>query len=239
MRSSFACLAAVVLGSGSAFAQQSAWGQCGGTGWTGSTSCVSGYVCTFSSQYYSQCIPGTATTTSTPGGSPTTTTPVGSSTPTGPAGSGPGTTLQSGYYWIRSVEAPNFHKYLQTSPVYTPGTAIMADYTTAGQFNIVNGQLVELVSGSLLYAVVSPQTDSSVTKLAVTFSTTQNTYGTFAFSGDAVTWTIPTITRPNTAAWLVCAQQQLFINLGAYDYDTPAGCADETIHYYNGATAVD
>jgi len=57
------------------------------------------------------------------------------------------------------------------------------------------------------------------------------------FSGDAVEWS--GIDRPNDAAWLVCANQQLFINLGAYDYLTPAGCSDETIHYYNGATAID
>ncbi|PQE18271.1 putative 1,4-beta-D-glucan cellobiohydrolase C protein [Rutstroemia sp. NJR-2017a WRK4] len=42
------------------FAQQPAWGQCGGTGWSGATSCVSGYVCTYSNPYYSQCLPGTA-----------------------------------------------------------------------------------------------------------------------------------------------------------------------------------
>lgn len=34
-----------------------AYGQCGGTGWTGSTTCVSGYTCTYSNAYYSQCLP--------------------------------------------------------------------------------------------------------------------------------------------------------------------------------------
>jgi len=34
-----------------------AYGQCGGTGWTGATACVSGYTCTYSSAYYSQCLP--------------------------------------------------------------------------------------------------------------------------------------------------------------------------------------
>lgn len=34
-----------------------AYGQCGGTGYTGSTTCVSGYTCTYSNAYYSQCIP--------------------------------------------------------------------------------------------------------------------------------------------------------------------------------------
>ena len=99
--------------------------------------------------------------------------------------------------------------------------------------------------------------------LGMTFEATQNTYGTFDFSGDAVQWSVASIDRPNLSAWLVCANQQLFINLGAYDYMTPAGCADETvsdtffwgrgwgkmgrwclltamqIHYYNGATAID
>ncbi|KAF5377695.1 hypothetical protein D9615_005239 [Tricholomella constricta] len=34
-----------------------AYGQCGGTGWTGPTTCVSGYTCTYSNPYYSQCVP--------------------------------------------------------------------------------------------------------------------------------------------------------------------------------------
>jgi len=98
---------------------------------------------------------------------------------------------------------------------------------------------VELITGGLLYAIVEPQANSTVTKLSVSFGTEKNTYGTFDFSGDAVQWSIPSITRQNLSAWLVCANQTLWINLGAYGYMTPAGCADETIHYYNGATAVD
>lgn len=42
-------------------------------------------------------------------------------------------------------------------------------------------------------------------------------------------------------AWLVCPDAagnlDVYINLGPYDYQTPAGCADETIHAYTGATA--
>ncbi|KAJ5359289.1 Endoglucanase EG-II [Penicillium cataractarum] len=48
----------------SALGQQSAWGQCGGTGWTGQTTCVSGYYCSVQNNYYSQCLPGTASTSS-------------------------------------------------------------------------------------------------------------------------------------------------------------------------------
>ncbi|KAH8671558.1 glycosyl hydrolases family 28-domain-containing protein [Xylariales sp. PMI_506] len=39
------------------------WAQCGGIGFTGSTCCVSGTTCTYQNDYYSQCLPGTATTT--------------------------------------------------------------------------------------------------------------------------------------------------------------------------------
>ncbi|KZV99052.1 CEL6 protein [Exidia glandulosa HHB12029] len=38
-------------------ATQTAYGQCGGTGWTGPTVCVSGFKCTVSNPYYSQCVP--------------------------------------------------------------------------------------------------------------------------------------------------------------------------------------
>ncbi|KAI1322722.1 glycosyl hydrolase family 7 protein [Xylariaceae sp. FL0255] len=35
----------------------SAYGQCGGVGWTGATTCVTGYTCSASNSYYSQCVP--------------------------------------------------------------------------------------------------------------------------------------------------------------------------------------
>ncbi|RVD81422.1 uncharacterized protein DFL_009286 [Arthrobotrys flagrans] len=35
---------------------QSQWGQCGGVGWTGPTTCVSGTTCTELNPYYSQCL---------------------------------------------------------------------------------------------------------------------------------------------------------------------------------------
>ncbi|KAJ7474110.1 hypothetical protein FB451DRAFT_1466641 [Mycena latifolia] len=60
-------------------AQSPVWGQCGGTGWTGSTSCVAGATCTFSNPYYSQCLPSTATATTTA----TTTTTSAPATPSG------------------------------------------------------------------------------------------------------------------------------------------------------------
>ncbi|CAL1695114.1 unnamed protein product [Somion occarium] len=79
--------ATVILATVSAvLAQQTEWGQCGGIGWTGPTSCVSGAACTKLNDYYSQCIPGAAapstTVTSTASG-PTATAPAGALPPLG------------------------------------------------------------------------------------------------------------------------------------------------------------
>ncbi|KAA8574675.1 hypothetical protein EYC84_003925 [Monilinia fructicola] len=228
----------IVAGIKSVYAQQIAWGQCTASSSTSKT---------------------TASTTIS--GTPTTTV---SATTTG-AAPYPGTTLQSSYYWIRAVESPNFQSvlsthlplydpeftrrktksnpfhilssYLQASPTAKPGTALLADRSTAGQYQIVSGQLVELIApNTFLYANVQPPVNSSAVKLSMTFNTTQNTFGTFAFSGDAVTWSVASINRPNLSAWLVCGSQELWINLGNYAYLTPTGCVDETIHYFNGAT---
>ncbi|KAH8101865.1 endoglucanase [Cristinia sonorae] len=42
----------------SARAQSPAWGQCGGVGWSGATTCASGSACQAINDYYSQCVPG-------------------------------------------------------------------------------------------------------------------------------------------------------------------------------------
>ncbi|KAK3325110.1 1, 4-beta cellobiohydrolase [Apodospora peruviana] len=58
----------------------SVWSQCGGIGFTGSTCCAAGNYCYAQNPYYSQCLPGTATTTA--GATTTTTTSKTSSTST-------------------------------------------------------------------------------------------------------------------------------------------------------------
>ncbi|QRV81254.1 Cellulase (glycosyl hydrolase family 5 protein) [Ceratobasidium sp. AG-Ba] len=70
----FACAVSALAASGYVNAQQGAWAQCGGQNWTGGTTCVSGYVCTYSNPYYSQCIPGTASATTTSKATTSTTT---------------------------------------------------------------------------------------------------------------------------------------------------------------------
>ncbi|KAF8589502.1 carbohydrate-binding module family 1 protein [Ramaria rubella] len=222
-----------------ATAQSPAWGQCGGQGWTGATTCVSGYVCTVSNQYYSQCLPGTAlpTTPSTPssgtGGSPSQTSTAASGT----------ATLQPNHLWIRAVEDPNFHKYLQSQSVGSTGDAVIGSPSTAAQLNIVSGQLIQyLASGSSLYAQVATAA-ANTTRLKVFWSTNPATNVTWSFDGDAVNGVVAGATQSNTGAFLACNDvsadaPNVYLNLGAYDYMTPANCADETLNYYNGATAV-
>lgn len=96
---------------------------------------------------------------------------------------------------------------MQSKPLYATGPAILGDYTTAGQFQVVSGQLVQLVSGAgekpekLLYGVVSETRYINNNSLSVTWSEEKNTYGTFKFGGDDLQWSGPGITRPNPSAW--------------------------------------
>ncbi|TFK76357.1 cellobiohydrolase II-I, partial [Pluteus cervinus] len=81
-------------------AQAPLYGQCGGQGWTGAKTCVAGATCTFSNDWYSQCLPGggntpppapttTTTVTTRPGGGTTSTTPGGPTPTTPPAAGNP------------------------------------------------------------------------------------------------------------------------------------------------------
>ncbi|GJE96637.1 glycoside hydrolase family 27 protein [Phanerochaete sordida] len=49
---------------GGAYAQSQPWAQCGGAGWTGSTACTAGWVCTYQNDYYSQCLQASSSATS-------------------------------------------------------------------------------------------------------------------------------------------------------------------------------
>ncbi|EUC62328.1 cellulose-binding GDSL lipase/acylhydrolase-like protein, putative [Rhizoctonia solani AG-3 Rhs1AP] len=80
---SIAALTALVSGVN---AQQPVYAQCGGANWTGATTCATGSTCVRQSEWYSQCLPGVATTTTKPVTSstaaPVTSKTTSSSTPT-------------------------------------------------------------------------------------------------------------------------------------------------------------
>ncbi|KAH9945064.1 endo-1,4-B-xylanase A [Epithele typhae] len=81
LTTTFATLAALLP---FALGQSAEWGQCGGIGWTGPTTCVSGTVCTVLNPYFSQCLPGSSSsappTTTTSSSSPTSTAPTSTAT---------------------------------------------------------------------------------------------------------------------------------------------------------------
>ncbi|KAK7042480.1 4-O-methyl-glucuronoyl methylesterase, partial [Favolaschia claudopus] len=218
------------------------YGQCGGQGWTGPTTCPANWACTVSNDWYSQCLPGSATTTGPTTTISTTKTSTGGSTASSTSTASSGSaTLVPGWSFVRAVEDPNFHKYLQSQVLGTASPAVLGDYTQAAQFQVVNGQLVQSAGGSQLYAVVEPPANSTAVKLGMHWATTPDTLGTFVFSGDSLEWSSPSVKRQQNNAWLVCptgSVLNVFINLGAYDYMTPPGCADQTLNAYTGTTAV-
>ncbi|KAG9128108.1 hypothetical protein FRC07_004724 [Ceratobasidium sp. 392] len=61
--STLSLLSAYLVLANVVYAQQPVYAQCGGIGWSGGTTCVSGASCQKINDYYYQCLPGTATST--------------------------------------------------------------------------------------------------------------------------------------------------------------------------------
>ncbi|RDX56051.1 beta-glucosidase [Lentinus brumalis] len=81
----FRLTASLLLLAGTVLGQAAVYQQCGGIGWTGATTCVSGAVCTKLNDYYSQCLPGAASSSSAPSSTPpASSTPPSSTTTTTP-----------------------------------------------------------------------------------------------------------------------------------------------------------
>ncbi|KAJ8696894.1 hypothetical protein PTI98_006718 [Pleurotus ostreatus] len=209
----FALLPAIVL---NVAAQSPAWGQCGGIGWSGATTCVSGYACTVSNPYYSQCLPGTAPPAST---TPTPTTPI--STPSVPSSttvSAPGVTGSQ----IRTVENPVFHFYLQNKG----GAPMLGPESSSGRFTIGTTISLNGADGSKLYLNVDQSSTASYK--ALTLGTTATTTD-WALEGDTIITTAPRLLN-----FLACASSDptfydVYLQTGN---DLPAGktCSSVTMH---------
>lgn len=142
--------------------------------------------------------------------------------------------LQEGALWVRGVTDPHFHDYLQTTPQNSPGPALLGPAASAGQYNVENGQLVSLGDPATpLYLHIEQPDDLAdpPRALAATFAEAESEFGEFVFNGDALTWNAEGMTRENDAAWLVCEGGALFVNTGAYGYQTPEGCSDHTVSF--------
>lgn len=123
--------------------------------------------------------------------------------------------------------------------------------STAGQFNIVSGQLVQYIpGGGQLYGSVYPPA-TGTNRMKLFFQTSPATNVTWTFSGDALTASIPGYTQNQGGIWLACTDDSTtrltgmarcfrddvailpksrhlaYVNLGNFDYQTPTGCGDE------------
>ncbi|RDB16956.1 putative mannan endo-1,4-beta-mannosidase F [Hypsizygus marmoreus] len=87
----FFCLALAIC---PVFAASPLYGQCGGIGWTGDTTCVAGSVCTKLNDWYFQCLPGS--TTPSPTSQPPITSPPPVTTTTNPPPTSTGFVKTSG-----------------------------------------------------------------------------------------------------------------------------------------------
>ncbi|KAG6868395.1 hypothetical protein C0993_003631 [Termitomyces sp. T159_Od127] len=99
----------------SALAQQPIYSQCGGIGWIGGTTCVAGTVCTHINDYYSQCLPGipTSTTTNVPTTTPATTpTTTATGTSTAPGGAATCSALPSTIALTSNAKLPDPFKFV-------------------------------------------------------------------------------------------------------------------------------
>ncbi|KAK8074374.1 glycoside hydrolase family 10 protein [Apiospora phragmitis] len=97
----------LALAPAAALAQAPMYGQCGGQGWTGATTCASGAVCTKSNDWYSQCLPGSG------GGQPSqpdpTTTAGGSNPAPTSGGSGLNAKFKAKGKLYFGTEMDNYH----------------------------------------------------------------------------------------------------------------------------------
>ncbi|KAF8070143.1 hypothetical protein FPV67DRAFT_1606850 [Lyophyllum atratum] len=202
---------------GPASAQSPAWGQCGGQGWSGPTTCVAGYTCTVSNQYYSQCLPGTATTpkpTTTP--IPTTTTKPGTTsttTTTGPAATGS---------QIRTVQDPVYHFYLQNNG----GTPMLGPEASSGRFTIAGTIALNSSAGSKLYLNIDSSGTQSYKSLTLGTTATTTNWG---LEGDTII-----TTSPRQLNFIACpGSNTTFYNVYLQQgNDTPPGktCTLVTMH---------
>jgi len=172
-----------ILGSlGAVKCQQSAYGQCGGIGWTGATTCVAGYTCLVLNAYYSQCTPGSASSSAAP--PPSTSVPSSTATtPTTTSGSSSAPSASSTAVpagdEIRADQDPVYHLYLQNQG----GAAVLGPESTDGRFNVSSTIILNSPTGGApLYLNIA---SGNASYLPVSFGTTASTTG-WALEGDTI-----------------------------------------------------
>lgn len=139
-------------------AQVSQYGQCGGTGWSGSTQCAAGLTCSSINAYYYQCLAGSPTGGS--GSSPTSTlktvgttaahtTAAGSTVTAAPTGSGGSVGLATN---------PFSGKQIYANPYYSSEVHSLAIPSLTAPYNTLATQVAEVGTFSWLDQVAKVPT---------------------------------------------------------------------------------
>ncbi|KAI0743572.1 hypothetical protein C8Q80DRAFT_1107408 [Daedaleopsis nitida] len=209
-------------------AQSPAWGQCGGVGWSGSTTCATGSVCTKLNDYYWQCVPGAVTSapgTTVPPSTPTVTVPQGPSTTSSaatPTGS-----------QIRAVEAPVFHFYLQNKGMSLRflaaalgGKPVLGPEASSGYFTIGPSISLNNADGSKVFLNLNSTATTSYKPLTLDAVALTTTWG---LEGDTII-----NTAPRQLNFLACSTSDatvydVFLQTGN-DSPTDASCSMATLH---------
>ncbi|KAH8107924.1 hypothetical protein BXZ70DRAFT_22256 [Cristinia sonorae] len=208
-------------------AQSAVWAQCGGIGWTGTTACVSGSVCTKQNDYYSQCVPGAAASstasisvvpTTAPASVPTTTAHPSSAPPATPTASAPAPAGTQ----IRADQDPVFHLYLQSFN----GKPVLGPEASSGSFTIGKTIALNNADGSKLFLNENESASTSYKALTLDKVATTTDWG---LEGDTII-----TTAPRQLNFLACSSSttgffDLFLQEGN---DVPAGktCSLISLH---------
>ncbi|KAI0266979.1 hypothetical protein BC834DRAFT_822803 [Gloeopeniophorella convolvens] len=213
----------LVIFAGAVSAQSGAWAQCGGVEWSGSTTCVSGYTCTFNNEYYSQCIP-TPTSTSS---KTTTQFPTSPSFPTSTeSSSSSGTTTSTAPAptgsQIRSDDDPTYHFYLQD----IGGEPVLGPEVSSGYFIIGSTIALNNANGTKLFLNIDQSGTASYKGLTLDATATTTDW---ALEGDTII-----TSSPRELNFLACATSDptvysVYLQEGN---DTPSGqtCSMTSLH---------
>ncbi|KAF8470593.1 glycoside hydrolase superfamily [Kalaharituber pfeilii] len=131
-------------------AQVGPWGQCGSVNWTGATTCVSGHYCSYMSAYYSQCIPGTASQTTTRASTATSTrtSSTAGSTPTSAPATGYVTTSGT-EFWLNGKKIYFIGYWLTSSGMEVLCIWGFADYSKIDNTDILTTSTINTRANGL------------------------------------------------------------------------------------------
>ncbi|KAJ1309959.1 hypothetical protein OPQ81_006718 [Rhizoctonia solani] len=133
------------------------WGQCGGIGWSGSTVCDSGTTCVKLNDYYSQCQPGSAVTTTAV---PSQTSTSSTTQPTGGANIPRGVLTKITNFGSNPTNVENY-VYVPTTLKSNPGLLAAIHYCTGTAQAYYSGTQYKQLADQYGFIVLYPDAPDS------------------------------------------------------------------------------